>query len=242
MITSVLTFIYFVAEQHLHVIDSVVTSWWRLRIPQRKDIMMQWQVQVPASPDCSCRFQSRLWKTVQCAQEEKNQLLALPFFAGSRPVASRYLLIISSWVLGEHGWYLQYSIVYSPFPCRVGERTVKVRMLNVSQRLAAAHTLICEIRCNNHLRGRRQTLCSGETRQNHTSRVRALLFDASPRFPPQKCDNSAYNLKMPTVLAPTHSRAHRTRHETWNSKFYITHKLARFKFLPGAHNYRHIYY
>ncbi|KAG5837677.1 hypothetical protein ANANG_G00241980 [Anguilla anguilla] len=42
--------------------------------------------------------------------------LALPFLAGSWPVASRCLLTSSSCVLGRQGWYLLYSMVYSPFP------------------------------------------------------------------------------------------------------------------------------
>lgn len=46
VIISGLTFMYFVNEQHLHVNNSVVISWWFLRIPQRKDIMLKLQVQV----------------------------------------------------------------------------------------------------------------------------------------------------------------------------------------------------
>lgn len=44
------------------------------------------------------------------------QFFHLPFFAGNCPVASRYLLTRSSCTEGRQGWYLLYSIVYSPFP------------------------------------------------------------------------------------------------------------------------------
>lgn len=96
----------------------------------------------PGSTACTSEQPSssrRLWKLFHVLKR-KSQLLALPFFAGSRPVASRYLLIISSWVLGKHGWYLLYSIVYSPFPWRVGERIVRVRVLSKEPSLAVGHT------------------------------------------------------------------------------------------------------
>lgn len=98
-----------------------------------KAFMIKFQVQIPLEPTLPSQPRllpwlgkvscwRRLGKTVQWTPEESDQLLALPFLAGSLPVASRYLLIISSWVLAEHGWYLEYSMVYSPFPCRVGKR------------------------------------------------------------------------------------------------------------------------
>lgn len=88
-------------------------------------------------------WKSKLEKTgtdCQWTPEESHQLLALPFLAGSLPVASRYLLMISSWVLAEQGWYLEYSMVYSPFPCRVGKRKRGWAMCN-----PAGHTApVCE--------------------------------------------------------------------------------------------------
>lgn len=47
---------------------------------------------------------------------ETPQLFHLFFFAGSWPVASKYLWMSSSCVAGRQGWYLLYSMVYSPFP------------------------------------------------------------------------------------------------------------------------------
>lgn len=49
-------------------------------------------------------------------QLSSSQLFHLFFFAGSCPVASKYLWMSSSWVTGRQGWYLLYSMVYSPFP------------------------------------------------------------------------------------------------------------------------------
>lgn len=53
--------------------------------------------------------------TVQ--QFDSFQFFHLFFFVGSWPVASKYLWMSSSCVLGRQGWYLLYSMVYSPFPC-----------------------------------------------------------------------------------------------------------------------------
>lgn len=92
-----------------------------LTAPQRKGLMIKFRVQIPPYP-----ASLGLEKPGTNCSEESPQFLALPFLAGSLPVASRYLLMISSWVLAEQGWYLEYSMVYSPFPCRN-----KVRMGHV---------------------------------------------------------------------------------------------------------------
>lgn len=167
------------------------------------------------------------WKTVRCAQEDQSQLLALPFFAGSRPVASRYLLIISSWVLGKHGWYLQYSIVYSPFPCSWQKNSQSEDTECVILFSSRPHpNLWNNMQLSSTIKSTNTEACGYEM-QRHTNSIWTLSHCYRiARGPISPVTILLKNWTWARELITAHLSADRISvlacHETWDGKSYVT--------------------
>lgn len=123
IIINVKIFVYFVNEQHLHLNNSYVVSWWDFWAYHKGRILRwnyksksHWSLHL-SSQDWLLvwlgqpRFLRRLWKTVQCTQEEKKSALCFALF---RRKSSRCFEVFVNYFFLSTG---QTWLVFTVFHC-----------------------------------------------------------------------------------------------------------------------------